>query len=307
MSFWKQPLLHGYFHATLPYRAWQNARRASAGTAPLMVLFYHRIADDAASPWTCSNRLFAQQIRWLKQRFELISLGEAQQRIRSGCNHRPAVSITFDDGYAANCHQAIPLLLEQQIPCTYFVSSRCVLDGVPFPHDIANAYEGRPNTIEEIRAMAEAGVEIGGHTRTHCDLGRLNNPAKLYDELIVGGEELQQAIGRPVRYFAFPFGMRSNLNREVFRLARHFGYDGVCSAYGGYNFPGDDSFHIRRFHADDMLRLKNWTTVDPRKVCQGVNEFEIESGERPAIPQRIPAAAIEQFETGDQPAGATVG
>ncbi len=307
MDFWKQFLLHGYYHGSLPYRRWQNARRAAEGTAPLMVLFYHRIADDAASPWTCSNRLFARQIRWLQNRFELISLGEAQRRMRSGRNHRPAVSITFDDGYAANCHQAIPLLIEQQIPCTYFVSSRCVFDGVPFPHDVANAYEGRPNTIDEIRAMADAGIEIGGHTRTHCDLGRLNNPAKLYDELIGGGEDLQQAIGRPVRYFAFPFGMRSNLNPEVFRLARQFGYDGVCSAFGGYNFPSDDPFHIRRFHADDMLRLKNWTTVDPRKVRDVGDEFETGGVESLATPRAMAPLDVEHVETGNQPAGVTGG
>ena len=51
------------------------------------------------------------------------------------------------------------------------------------------------------------------------------------------------------------------------RLARECGYEGVCSAYGGYNFPGDDAFHLQRIHADDdMIRLKNWVTVDPRKL-----------------------------------------
>ena len=45
------------------------------------------------------------------------------------------------------------------------------------------------------------------------------------------------------------------------------GYDGVCSAYGGYNFPGDDAFHLQRYHADpSLLRLKNWLTVDRRWV-----------------------------------------
>ncbi len=281
MDFWKRLLLRAYCEATLPYRVWRNSRWNAAGSAPAMVLFYHRIADDSASPWTCSNRLFAQQIHWLKDRFDMISLAELQERIRSGRNHRPAVSITFDDGYAANCHEAIPLLLEQNIPCTYFVSSRCILDGIPFPHDVKNAYEGRPNTIEEIRAMADAGIEIGGHTRTHCDLGRLRNPRRLYDELIVGGEELQQAVGKPVRYFAFPIGMPANLNREVFRLAREFGYQGLCSAYGGYNFPGDDPFHIQRIHADDMVRLKNWMTVDPRKTRRPRFQYQAEAGAQP--------------------------
>ena len=234
--------------------------------APLVVLFYHRVADDAASPWTLSNKIFAQHIQWLKSHFDMVSLAEGQRRLLSRANHCPAVSITFDDGYAANCHEALPLLIAQQVPCTYFVSSKCVLEGIPFPHDVAGVYEGRPNTVEELRAMAAAGIEIGAHTRSHSDLSRLKNPQKLYEEVVGAGAELQQAVGRPVRYFAFPFGLSHHLNRAVFKLAHEYGYEGVCSAYGGYNFPGDDTFHIQRFCADDFLRLKNCVTVDPRKT-----------------------------------------
>jgi peptidoglycan/xylan/chitin deacetylase (PgdA/CDA1 family) len=265
MIWWKKLLLGAYYHGTLPYRNWRGRRACAAGTAPIMVLFYHRVADDAASPWTLSNQAFAYQVHWLKAHFDMVSLAEAQRRI-AGLNHRPAVSITFDDGYAANCHEALPLLIAEKIPCTYFVSSRCVLEGIPFPHDIARGYEGRPNTLEELRAMSAAGIEIGAHTRSHADLSRLKSPQKLHDEVVVAGEELRQAIGRPIPYFAFPFGLSGNLNRTVFKLAHEFGYVGVCSAYGGYNFPGDDPFHIQRICADEMLRVKNWVTVDPRKM-----------------------------------------
>jgi len=70
-----------------------------------------------------------------------------------------------------------------------------------------------------------------------------------------------------VRYFAFPYGQHENLSTAAFRVARQAGYDGVCSAYGGYNFPGDEPFHLRRIHADpEMPRFKNWMSVDPRKL-----------------------------------------
>ena len=45
------------------------------------------------------------------------------------------------------------------------------------------------------------------------------------------------------------------------------GFDGFCSAYGAYNFPGQDSYHIRRVHGDpDFSRLRNWLTYDVRKA-----------------------------------------
>ena len=100
----------------------------------------------------------------------------------------------------------------------------------------------------------------------------------LLDEVVAAGEELQAALGKPVRHFAFPYGQYANLNRQVFHLAYENGYDGVCSAYGGFNFPGDDAFHLQRIPADySMLRLKNWTTLDPRKLHTRRFEYETPS------------------------------
>ena len=114
--------------------------------------------------------------------------------------------------------------------------------------------------------MAEAGVEIGGHTRSHADAGRLTG-YDLPHEIAGCKRDLENAIDCKVRYFAFPYGLHRNLSSAAFRVAREAGYDGVCSAYGGYNFPGDDPFHLRRIHSDpELVRLKNWLTVDPRKV-----------------------------------------
>ena len=161
MPTWKRFLLNLYYHGTLPYRAHLNAAAVAAAKAPVMVLFYHRIADDDGSPWTLTNREFAAQIRWLKSNFDMISLGEAQRRIAERRNIRPAVSITFDDGYASNCDEAVPLMIAEKVPCTYFVTSRCVLEQQPFPHDVTEACGAWPNTLEQIRSMAAAGIEIG--------------------------------------------------------------------------------------------------------------------------------------------------
>ena len=261
----RQALLAGYYYGTLPWRRFAARRRAIGGKSPISILFYHRVADNYPNDWTISTQGFARQIDWLQRKFELISLSEAQARIRSGHNPRPAVAITFDDGYADNCQYALPLLVRRRIPVTYFVSTRHIIATEPFPHDVARGEPHKPNTVDELRELSAQGIEIGAHTRSHADLGMLHNPAALYDEVVAAGEELQEAIGKPVRYFAFPYGQYENLNPEVFHMAYDAGFDGVCSAYGGYNFPGDDAFHLQRFHADpSLLRLKNWLTVDPR-------------------------------------------
>jgi peptidoglycan/xylan/chitin deacetylase (PgdA/CDA1 family) len=263
----KECAVAAYYWSTLRARRCAAIERAARYNEPVRILFYHRVADEHPNHWTLRPQTFTAQIHWLRERFDLVSLAEAQARIASGGNRWPTACITFDDGYADNRRFAIPLLLKYQIPFTYFVSTNHVLGGQPFPHDVA---AGRPlavNTLAHLREFAAAGVEIGAHTRGHVSLGAKAPVAEMVDEIIGSKRELESAIGVSVRYFAFPYGQHENLSAAAFRIAYEAGYAGVCSAYGGYNFPGDDAFHLRRFHADpEFFRFKNWLTVDPRKL-----------------------------------------
>jgi peptidoglycan/xylan/chitin deacetylase (PgdA/CDA1 family) len=255
-----------YYHGTRPLRSVQNAARARRGMMPAAVLFYHRVADRRPNDWTISNANFRAHIDWLQKHFDLVSLAEAQRRIDSGCNARPTVSLTFDDGYYDNCEFALPLLLERRIPFAYFVSAQQVVEGEPFPHDVEAGQPLAPNTLEQLRELVAAGVSIGAHTRTHADLGAIDDHVRLVDEMITARGELEDRLQTEIDYFAFPFGQPQNLSRDAFQLAKDCGYAGVCSAYGGYNLPGDDAFHLRRIHADPgMVRLQNWLSIDPRK------------------------------------------
>jgi len=265
MSPLKSLLLHLYYYGSYPYRWWSNLAAAAEHRLPVVVLFYHRIADDRANAWTTSNRSFARQVAWLARHFDLVSLEEAQRRIRNGDNTRPCASITFDDGYAENCQHAIPLLIKEGVPCTYFVTLTNVRQGEPFPHDLAQGNRFPPNNLQQLRAMAAAGIEIGAHGYTHADLGAVTDRQELRRQVVTAGEQLQRLLERPVRYFAFPVGQYDNLTSEAFQLAYEAGYEAVCSAYGGYNFPGDDAFHLQRIHGDEeIIRLKNRATLDPR-------------------------------------------
>jgi peptidoglycan/xylan/chitin deacetylase (PgdA/CDA1 family) len=260
---YRDPLIGMYYLATLPQRRWAAARQAAVGRAPIVALFYHRVADEHPNGWTIGVQRFKAQIEWLRERFEFVSLIEAQSRIGSRFNQTPAVCITFDDGYADNCRFAIPWLLEQRVPFTYFVSTGHVLEGRPFEHDVARNCPLAPNTPEQIRELSAAGVELGAHTRWHTDLGKTHDEVRLYDEIVGSKRDLEQIIDRAVRYFAFPFGLKANLSQAAFRIAFQAGFWGVCSAYGGYNRPGDDPFHIHRIHADPRWsRFCNWMTSD---------------------------------------------
>lgn len=256
-----------YYGLSAPLRTKKRARRQRAGTLPVCVLFYHRVADWCPNDWTTPTRTFQRQIEWLQQNFEIVTLATAQQRIAAESNDRPTACITFDDGYADNFDFALPLLLREKIPFTYFVASQCVLRGKPFPHDAAAGYMLRPNDRSEIELLARIGIEVGSHSRTHAELSNAASSSEMQQEIVGSKHDLEDITGKEVRYLAVPYGVPESMSQEAFRVACAAGYAGVCSAYGGYNVPGDDPFHIRRIHADpEFVRFKNWMTLDPRKL-----------------------------------------
>jgi len=257
--------LWGYYFTSLPYRRWIRWRDARERTAPVMILFYHRVSDQHPNAWTMGIREFQFQIDWLRAHCDLVSLEEAQNRLRHG-NDRPCCSITFDDGYGDNCQFALPYLIRHRVPCTYFVTTSNIWESVAFSHDVACGQPLRPNTTGEIRALSDAGIEIGVHAMHHIDFRPITDKAQLHREVVASRNQLAGLLGREPRYFAFPFGMQNNLNPEVFSLAKEVGYQGVCSAYGAYNLPGTDPFHLQRIHGDrERCRFLNWMTVDPRR------------------------------------------
>lgn len=260
----KRIATNAYRISTQPLRWLIRRSLAKQNRLPIPVLFYHRVSDVHQNPWTIPTDLFIQQIDWLRERFEIISLGEVQNRIRTG-NNQPAAAITFDDGYADNCLTAIPYLAKHQIPATYFVSTDFVFNDRPFPHDVKAGQPLPPNGIESLRLISRAGIEIGAHTRTHADLGSINDEETLFEEVVGAKHELEAALDRPVKHFAFPFGQVENLNQKVFKIAKKYGFETVSSGYGGYNAIGSDSFHLQRLHGDpEFSRLKNWMSFDPR-------------------------------------------
>lgn len=251
----------------MPLRRWHVQQLASQGMAPMSVLFYHRVADDYPNSWTISSAEFERHLDYCRKNYDLIGLDEVQRRSRERASYRPSVTFTFDDGYSENCRHALPLLIRHRVPCAYFVSVLNIRDQVSFSHDIA---AGRPlpvNSVDELIAMADGGIEIGLHAHSHFDFSQPFDQDSLRREIVDAKAELEELIGRSVRYFAFPYGLPKHLHPQAIQAVFESGMRGFCSAFGAYNIPGQDEFHIRRFHGDpEFARLANWLSFDHRKV-----------------------------------------
>jgi len=254
----------------------------ATGTVPVGVLFYHRVDDNHLNDWTISVDGFRKQIDWLQENFDL--------------------AITFDDGYADNCANCLPLLLERDIPVTYFVTTYHTLEQQPFDHDVKNGVPLDTNQREALKALHNAGVTIGAHTRSHPNLGAISDPTVLFDEVITATREMEEVIGGSIKHFAFPYGQIDNLNARVFQMCKEHGFSSVSSAYGGFNQIGDDPFHVRRFHGDPSLaRIKNWLTHDPRWDNHVGYDYLAEIEKLEPIPPVIPTLPIQASQQANQP------
>ena len=150
-----------------------------------------------------------------------------------------------------------------------------MLEGRPFEHDVRRAAarwrRTRPSSFATWPPPASNWAPTRGGTPTSA---ASLDEERLHDEIVGSKRDLEAIIGRAVRYFAFPFGLHANLSQAAFRIAFRAGYWGVCSAYGGYNLPGDDPFHIHRIHGDpSWSRFCNWMTADPRSCRRIVQRF----------------------------------
>lgn len=102
----------------------------SAITDPVVILNYHRINKPThpANNLTVSTENFREQIRVVRDEFAPTRLQDlAQGRkayLRSKLKtRRKRVVVTFDDGYADTCLNALPILEEFGVPATVFVTT----------------------------------------------------------------------------------------------------------------------------------------------------------------------------------------
>ena len=241
-------------------------RRAGAAkkklAAPVMVFFYHHVSTAGDGPNSLDLKQFQTQIDWIRSRHEVVSLQDAQLRITAGKNKSPQVAVTFDHGYADTCRTAVPWLLAENVPFTFFVTTGNALSGQPIQHEGNPAIQRRPVSTQQLRALADAGVELGAQGRSLVDLSQLAHEDALHDQIVGSKRDLEEIANRAVRYFAFPQGMPANLSQAAFRAAFRAGYWGVCSSYGAYNLPKDDSFHLQRISGDaGWPQFKDWLTA----------------------------------------------
>jgi len=106
---------------------WRGAfsLQSPGGAGKLSILIFHRVLPrpDPLFPGEVHAQRFDEMLGWLKSWFTVLPLGEAVVRLNEGRLPARAAVITFDDGYADNATEAMPLLVKHGLTGTFFVSA----------------------------------------------------------------------------------------------------------------------------------------------------------------------------------------
>lgn len=229
-----------------------------AARSSIPILCYHQLRPPTAADapvdraYIMSPARFRAQLDTLERRgYQTISPDQLLAHLTTGAALPPRpVLLTFDDAVDDHYRVALPELRRRGMTATFFVMTVVL---------------GNPGylTRGQVRRLSRAGMTIGAHTWDHH---RVDEYAG--EDWRVQIDEptatLERLIGKPVRYFAYPFGVWS---RDAFP---HLRKAGLHAAFQLVERPisfADPLMTIRR-----KIASPDWT---PRQL-----EQELRSGFR---------------------------
>ena len=140
-----------------------------------ITLIFHRImaAHDPMSPSEPDSAWFDRLIGYLARRFDIIPVREALARAEARTLDGRSLSITFDDGYADNFTQALPVLERHGAPATFFVASGYIDGGRMWNDSIIETVRRLPQGKTEVEGFEEGPLELDGWDSRHAAASRL--------------------------------------------------------------------------------------------------------------------------------------
>jgi peptidoglycan/xylan/chitin deacetylase (PgdA/CDA1 family) len=175
-----------------------------------------------------------------------------------------AVVITIDDGWRSTFTEAFPELQKRKFPFTVFI----------YPNIIGKTSNAL--TWEQIRTMADAGVDIQSHALTHPFLTKRRHrsmsdetySAWLHKELAESRRILEKHSGKKVQFIAYPYG---DYDDRVATAAAKVGYTAALTCDFGRVKKGSDPLKMKRFVIDDKMdfaAFRKYLGATPMEIAE---------------------------------------
>ena len=148
--------------------------------ARLSILIFHRVLDapDPLFPDEVDRRRFDEIAGWLARWFNVLPLGDAVQRLVAGTLPSRAAAITFDDGYADNWTNAVPILQRHGLSATFFIATGFLNGGRMWNDTIIESVRRTNGTTLDLSQFGCGAWSIDGTEAKSAAIGRLPTRVK---------------------------------------------------------------------------------------------------------------------------------
>ena len=213
----------------IPLKPYERGGLTYSGYQTVPILAYHNFSLDKTDKMTVSMASFEDQMKLLKERGyrvipmdQLFDFFDFKKQIPL-----KSVVITIDDGWKSAYEIAVPVLKKYGYPATLFVYT-----------DLINSSR-KAMTWEQVKELADSGIDIQCHTITHRDLAGVQEKESFKEyfnavekEIVQSSNIIKKNTGRDCRYLAYPFG---NLNNIVVAILKRNGFRGAFTVRRGSN------------------------------------------------------------------------
>lgn len=273
------------FLVTFSIIAAPRANDAELPTAT--VLCYHIVEAPAAPRMHIDRETFRQQLRYLEMTgYNVVPLRHVYEFVTGKRASLPknAVVITIDDGWRSTYTEAFPELQKRRFPFTVFIYPNII-------GQTANAL-----TWEQIREMADAGVDVQSHALSHPFLTKRRHRSMsdeqyanwLRRELAESKRILEKHSGKKVQFLAYPYG---DYDDHVAAAAEKAGYSAALTCDFGRVKKGSDPLKMKRFVIDDKMdfaAFRKYLGANPMQLAEMTPKpGEVDAGIR-TISAKIP-------------------
>lgn len=178
------------------------------------ILMFHHISKDQVESNSLSEYLFEDLLKWIiANHYSTITFHDLNNYLLLDKPiPKKSVILSFDDGYTNNYFNAFRLLKQYSLKGSFGVIPNLVGTSAHNTRWYMN--------WDEIKEMANAGMEITSHTYTHPYLNKTKD-SDLKHELLDSKEEIEQQTGQKVETLIYPSGAYSS---KVIEYAKKYCY-----------------------------------------------------------------------------------
>ncbi len=200
------------------------------------VLNYHHCCET-------DREQFIKQIHWYSEHFHICSMDDLESFLAGTkqFTDKPALLLTFDDGFLDNYTVAHQVLSEKNLSAVYMVSA-----GLVGKKAVRDGIEAEYMSADQLKEMINQGASIGCHTFSHHRMDEADTKETLVHEIVEAKQELERILAIPVTIFCWCGGEEHTYTKAASDIIRSAGFKYSFMTNSAPIEAGCDKFQLDR-------------------------------------------------------------